>query len=254
MVPAAVLCLACTGTRSVEQERVERAAAELDQAANRTLKRTTVHFEIADATKFGHLDVPWYEAAAAQLERRGFRRLKDIVPVEHNRETPAAALFIRVLVSADGNTMAGLYHYWDRRHALQYLPNNDVRVVDLESEFLDGHFVVTSNMPREAEFDLGPMIHRRILRANDATRLWDAHQNHLSGYRETHRNASIRTVMTLEDVVAAQQRLKRLEGTYRQEKGIPVTEDELNNATDNRFTEAARAVSEVLRSWFPESR
>lgn len=140
----------------------------------------------------------------------------------------------------------------DRAHPIG-LPANDVRVIDFETELWDGGFLVTTNIPKRADFDVGPMIDRWIIETRDPVELVRAHRQHLGFHEQRHRDARVRTTYTLDDVIAAQQRLTLVHGTYRREMEIPATEDELNNATDHQFPAAARSVSDVLRSWFPSA-
>jgi len=223
---------------------------EIDTVADKSLKRTDATFVVTDADRFRFLDLYWYEDIERRLRAEGFQMLKDVELLEHNKAFPTAPLFFRVMVSKDGDTMVGFYHYWDQAHPRE-LPTNDIHVVDVETELWDGTFLVTTNMPPQAEFDIPPTIDRWLVDERDPAEVVRAHRQHVAHYEKRNEDVRVRTTYTLEDVIAAQQRLTLAHGTYRQEMEIPATEDELNNATDHQYPGVVRAVSDVLRSWFP---
>lgn len=255
VVFAAVALGACAPRFQSEDERarqdsVDRAATAIEHATE-SLKDTSREYARAHAEYYRNLDIAWYDRTAEALQSAGFKRFDDIEDVKHNQERPNTRSFIRVLLSLDGSTMASLFHYVDTSPAARYASLNDVRVACLETEFSDGSFVATTNGPPEADFEYGPMIETRFVRTADVLRLRRAHDAHVREYRRVFAKLRPISLWTMDDILASQARLQKIKGEYRQGMGIPATEDELNNASQHRFREAARVVSEELRSRFP---
>jgi hypothetical protein len=233
-----------------EATRVDNAAEKLEQVAD-TLKSEVRHFAPASGSDFPQLDLAWYSRSAQTLGTLGYRPLGELVDVEHNGTHPTAKTFVRVLVSPDGETTAGLWHYWDSNPALQRTLLNNLRVLDLETELSDGTFVITSNMPHQADFDMGPAIERQIIETNDLRALVDAHSSHLRIHCSKYPGTRALRQSTLADAIGAQERQHQAKAKYRREMEIPFTEDELNNVTDNKMQRPVRAVSDELRRRFP---
>jgi hypothetical protein len=97
-------------------------------------------YRAANDEDFATLDRDAYERVTAELSSLGFRHLGDVVD-QTIEEISDVTTVIRVLGSTDGTTVASLFHFTmpggDRKGSL---------MIDLQSEFTDGMFLVTSNL------------------------------------------------------------------------------------------------------------
>jgi len=252
---ATLVALGCskrpsTAIPPAEKARIDSAASKLEDAADE-LKNEERSFAVGDGRDFPQLDLAWYESSARSLQMLGYRGVGDLLDLDHNTKHPTARTFIRVLVSNDGNTVAGLYHYWDSRPEVRHAAVNDSKTLDLETEFDDGSFVITSNMPRQADLDTGPMIDRGVAAIRDPGALVALHATRVQAYLRRLPKLDIVPKVSMPDVIASEKREHALKARYRREMEIPFSEDELNNATDGRFMRVVRMVSDELRSRFP---
>lgn len=170
-------------------------------------------------TDFAGLDVDWYQQSTAQLEAAGFRRLGDVVNATIERQANVRPV-LRRMVSADGTTTAALFHL-----VLPNKPDKSFRTIDLETEYTDGTFCLTSNT---ADTDLTtspPALHRN--RQPAATPLADllaSHEAEKQKLLAAKPGVSCVVVTTAEDSMAAQRRQQVIKNAFR--KGIGFVDPE----------------------------
>jgi hypothetical protein len=183
--------------------------------------------------EFKHLDLGYYRRFRLKFEGIGFRYLGDVENVTL-RETDGAMIhpvMIRSLVSDDGAICLALYHPKLRslwiRILLFVLRKSIKKIADFETEFSDGHFVVTSNAAAAGAISSPPQIMNHFCPAgSDPFEVLRIHKERIMEYSEKS-GASPKTVDSLLASRDMQHRLQSLKAVYRGEIG-GVTLDELN--------------------------
>ena len=214
-------------------EPAERAATEILATIEATYQATH-DYVVVDATAFGHLDQRFYERTARVLSVEGFRRLAD---VEDRTITasPGGVLMpvmIRSMLSKDGAIVASLYHPRIKprliRLLLWVLRKLPAKVVDMETEFDDGSFVVTSNAASAAAIDLPSLISATYMPAH-ATVLGvlQKHIARVTAHAATRPGIHAKKFRTHSDVLASQNRMNAIKAAFRGEVG-GVTKEELD--------------------------
>lgn len=178
--------------------------------------------EPADLARYRWLDRRWYARATKQLERRGFRFLRDIdaTAVTAKGAPPSC---VRVLLSDDGCTAAALYQSVPRSprplmKALLWLTGHwhKPRVVELSSYTEDGRVLSTSNQGGLNQFSFPPNVSRRSLSLGAPVKeVWSVHRTHLEG-------AGTRAVRfyDFEGLEAAREAQRAKQNAWRLEVGI----------------------------------
>lgn len=98
---------------------------------------------------FRWLDARYYDETQRLLESIGFKCFGDVENLSLTAVFPNMRTAIRDLASGDGVVSASVWHFkvrgWLRVLALLRLLKDDLRVVDLGTEFSDGTFLATAN-------------------------------------------------------------------------------------------------------------
>ncbi len=188
----------------------------------------------ADPKRFGHLDQGFYTRTARQLESNGFRT---VATVEDRTitNTPNGVLMpvmIRCLLSKDGTVMAALYHPRIKKLGLRLflwlfrkLPG---KVVDMETEFSDGSFVVTSNAASAAAIALPALISAEYLPATaNVHEVHTLHTARVAAHLAEREGVHALAIATHPQLVASQNRMNAIKAAYRGEIG-GITKEELD--------------------------
>ncbi len=214
-------------------EPVENAARHILATIEATFQPTH-HYVTVKASSYRHLDIAYYEKATRLLTARGFRVLAD---VEDTTITAAPGgvlmpVMIRALLSKDGTVMAALYHPRIKSLLLRFLlwvmRKSPGKVVDMETEFSDGSFVVTSNAASAAAIALPALIAAEYLPVT--ARVHDVHQRHterLAAHLQQRSGVTTRSIRTHDELIASQNRMNAIKAAFRGEIG-GITKDELD--------------------------
>ena len=184
-------------------------------------------YAVVQEEDFPHLDLGFYRRTRFALEACGFVFLGDCenLTISHAPGGALARVLLRTMVSQDGQVIAGIYHakqksIWLRIlvHGLRWAPG---RIVDLETEFLDGSFIATSTATLAGKLDLPAVISREFLAADTPiSTLLARHRE-----RVEQRGLEPRLLHTLADILAAQERQQQLKAAFR--RGHGPTREEL---------------------------
>ena len=210
----------------------ERAARELLSSIEATYKPTHDYVEV-QPYMFRHLDLSFYDATTQALSAQGFRKLCDVedrtlAAVPGNVLMP---VMIRSLVSSDGSVMASIYHprikpLW-LRFLLWITRKSPGKVIDMETEFTDGSFVVTSNAASAAAMDLPKLINAEYFSvATPVDVLRSRHAERVHTHLREHTTIVTKRVASHSDLIAAQNRMDAIKAAYRGEIGC-VSREEL---------------------------
>lgn len=209
----------------------EKAAHEILANIEATYQATH-DYRTVNAKSFKHLDLGFYDRTARILENHGFRTLAD---VEDATITAAPGVLmpvlIRSLLSRDGTIMASLYHPRIKglfiRFVMWILRQTPGKVVDMETEFTDGSFVLTSNAASAAAMELPSLISGEYHPFK--TTAHEIHQRHLlrvAAHLESRPGVTARTITTHDELVASQNRQNAIKAAFRGEIG-GITREEL---------------------------
>lgn len=203
--------------------------------------------------QFPRVNHKFYEFSQASLEKFGFQKLADIENVTVNSTLPEECrTFIRVAISSNQTTIAGIYHIpskkgsWLIRLILFLNRSPKSYVIDLETEFSDGSFLVTSNAAGSAQIKHEiSNLHQQIFPANTAIEiLYNAHQKALQD-RIKPGSVEPLIVQAVRDVENFQHRLHILKSSYRQSIGFLNSED-IDNVANGQYKQAATSIKQEL--------
>jgi hypothetical protein len=173
----------------------------------------------ADASKFKHLDLAFYNQAQRQLEQRGFQFLGDFENATLRKTLPAPVL-IRHMLSRDKTTMACIYHF-KPSFVQQLLSAKQAKVIDCESWFSNGSFVCTSNAEMAGKLDSPPQVDSLFLPgATPCDAVVEAHQRRISNFSAKHPGVTPVELRDLHDVRRAQNELQWIKAQFRRKAGI----------------------------------
>jgi hypothetical protein len=210
------------------------AAAQKILAMIEATYQPTHNYVTVDARTFRHLDLKFYDKTAHKLANKGFRTLADVED-KTITATPDGVLMpvlIRTLLSKDGTVMAALYHPRIKplmmRLLLWVLRKLPGKVVDMETEFTDGSFVVTSNAAAAAAIDLPALISAEYLpKTASAHHVAHRHTQRVAAHIASRHGVSAKAVRTHAEVLASQNRMNAIKAAFRNEIG-GITKDELD--------------------------
>ncbi len=123
-------------------------------------------------------------------------------------------------------------------------------MVDLETEFSDGSFLVTTNAASAAAMDGPALIRAEYLPVKTGVdELYRRHLDGLSACLREHPNLTARAILTPADLVASQNRMNAIKAAFREEiGGISRAELERLAGTHKKFAgQVHAAIGEELR-------
>lgn len=212
------------------------------QAARRILATMKASFGTthsrapAREEEFPHLDLSAYQAFREEMEAHGFRHLADyeVLDVTNSPGTVIARTFIRSMVSREGNVLAGYYQVkprvWRRVKGLLTgllnlrlidAPAGFIQAmktrhcVDVETEFDNGRFIVTSNAEAAAMLSQPPDLGNRYFPYGTPTgELLDVHYQRLV---EVLKGGGVKPlfVATIDDMYGMQNRQAAIKSAFR---------------------------------------
>jgi hypothetical protein len=179
---------------------------------NKALYDPPHEFRDAGDDDFSALDRTWYDATTAELETTGYRPLGDIVDVTIEQAMGVSTV-IRRLISADGTTMVGLYH-------VATPDGHNFRITDLETEFTDGTFHVTTNSGDGDLTTPPPQIHANR-RPGDTplAELLQLHEAEKTRLLATRPGVQCIAMHSADDLMASQRRQQEIKANFRKNIG-----------------------------------
>jgi hypothetical protein len=175
--------------------------------------------EFRDATDkdFENVDRDAYDASMRDFESAGFSHLGDTVDqtiLEVQGQSPP----IRIMSSADGTTVVGMYHL--NTPMTPRSPDGSTTLFcDMTSEYDDGTFLVTSNTEGSDLMTPPPQIQRRQLPFETATQMLRArHETEKQKLLAAKSGVKCVSVSTLKDAIEMEKRQQAIKNAFR--KGI----------------------------------
>ena len=180
-------------------------------------------FTTVDAHQY-KVDHTYYEQGRTFLSSRGFRFLADCEDLTF-RQQNGLRIPIRTMVSEDGATSAGLYHFRPR-WIWRLLGAREFKVLDLETQFTDGRWLVTTNAALAGALLSPPAVNSLHLPAQTPfATIVDTHIRNLVTFLTVNPGVQPVRLTTLDDVHRAQADLQRIKAEHREVTGL--TKEEL---------------------------
>lgn len=201
---------------------------------------------------FPHIDPGFYDECERWLAGQGFRKLADIEDVTLTKVYPNLRTFLRVFVSRDGSVVAACYDInpkgWMKLAQLCRLVPQSFRTLDLETEFVNGAFLRTSNALGKQMMDAPPSISQNLL--PDTTPYPDLLQAHVyavNEWRTADEGFAPRLHTTLNDVMAMQHREQDITNAWRKEIGYVTSEEMKRMAGKGSQKSAEQVMREISK-------
>ncbi|MDB6023972.1 MAG: hypothetical protein JWM68_195 [Verrucomicrobiales bacterium] len=217
------------GPPITQEERIEHAretAADSAVKIVQQLKPLTVsqhEYEMADPSRFRHLDLAFYNDTQKFLESSGFGHLEDVENVTLRNSANNPNTFIRVMLGANGTIMADIYQFKPSA-VKRLLGMKEFKVLDLETQFSNGCFVCTNNAETAGALSQPTEVDSLNMAAvTPFSTLLDAHRKRVELFSQSTGVPPLR-LQTVSDVRKAQDALQCLKAAHRQKTGLTRTE------------------------------
>jgi hypothetical protein len=247
LVAAVVLCLLFL---MGQRRSVRRTAAEIQRGLEEVYKKRHQYVEV-DSSDFSFLDLRHYDETAVILEAEGFQRIGDFEDVTLTMAFPTTRTFVRALVSADGAIRVGIYHSKRRGLGSLFLGVAGVgsaKVVDFETEFSDGRFLLTSNATLASNIVQPPQILCVYLSPSmPITEMLYLHRQRVAKYQEAHPQVLPETVFTLRELFVSQNRMMAIKSRFRRSLGGGITEEEMRRIAGDEYQKEADLLLDEIR-------
>ena len=209
---------------------------------NKALYGQIHQYRAATAADFSALDRDFYEAAGNELATLGYRYLGDIVN-QSIAELKGITPVIRVMTSADGTTVAGIYHFSPARLPSR-LRDRKLLICDLATEFSDGTFLMSGNTQEVNTMTSPPRIQsRRHPMTTPIPQLVQLHESERQKLLAADPALTCTSVNTLADAMEFEKRQQQIRNDFRKEIGF-IEPDEVRRAARN--TNASPETTESL--------
>ncbi|HEX4644701.1 MAG TPA: hypothetical protein VH598_03760, partial [Verrucomicrobiae bacterium] len=154
------------------------------------------------------------------LEELGYSFVTNQENITLRQNKGSAPAMLRYLLSRDQTTVAILYH-----HKRTAIPAKDSKVLDLETWFANGSFVVTGNAAMAGKFDSPPAIDSFFLPAlSSIDEVMQAHEGRVNNFLAQNPGVAAVRLNGLEDVRRVGDELQRIKSEYRSAAGLSKAE------------------------------
>lgn len=213
---------------SRQQEKIRDAADQIFSDLGKTY--SSFHeFIPALPTDFADRDLSFYDHMAQTLCSENFVLLGDVEDRTLTQTYPQNRTFVRILVSNSGSVKAAIFDATPKGYLrlVAWLSGmRHMKIVELETELQNGHFIITTLAPR-TPMEKPVQIHVIHLSHRTAIReLIAAHMDHLQKQIAVQNGSKERIQRTLNDVLASQGRQLQILHEFRKGVGFGLTEKE----------------------------
>ncbi|MCC5875408.1 MAG: hypothetical protein JJU11_04220 [Candidatus Sumerlaeia bacterium] len=202
------------------------------------------------AREFPDLDHVWISATTGHFEKLGCQYIRDIENTTLTGQLPKMRTFIRTLLSPDGRTTIGIYHFKNRGLLGWWVGvlggKIDARIIDIESEFHDGTYLCITTASRQSTLHEPPHT-TRCFGPEDATpeQLYQWHQAWLDYLHQT--RGVVPTIMKdHHDMMEMEHRRQAKDGAYRRSKNYFTEEDANRIALNDRFARDGEELARIM--------
>lgn len=224
-----VVLIVLWASRKSKQAKAKNLAKKSNADIKKTLEENYPEYEPKELRSVKGIDYDFYEKNSEAMGLEGFSIKGDFQDLEHNRNFPKQQTVLRFMVSQDRTIMAALYHLpvqFINKLLLWSMGNfSKFRTIDLETEFTDRHFVMTTTAALLLSDP--PEFRRNLLPASTPVKeLVRLHRESVAAYLD--RNHDVETVRfnNLNDIMDSQARGAELSRIHRKNMG-GLTKEEL---------------------------
>lgn len=167
-------------------------------------------------------DMGFYDRTTGMLKKAGFTHLGDVEDRNVSSSNPSMRTFIRIMLSSDKTTTAGIYDATPSffiRIMAWFLGMRNFKCIDLESESLDGTFLITTTSPASPLQQPPQIIKHSHSPKTPIPELLRLHQQLVIDYFSA-RNESPRIMETLDEILESQQRQITITHEFRKSMGF----------------------------------
>ena len=199
-----------------------------------------------DSRDFPFVDLKFYDVVTARMSLCGFRHVGDFVPVTGQNSDGNLRCFIRAFVSSNGPHSAACYHprprFWVGLLS-RVLCGRLTKVVELETEFSDDTWIITTTAPRARLFDPPPLLLREHHPDSiEVHELVGIHRRRVESYQKLNPSLVPRRVRDVAGLERSQARQHDIIAVYRTMVGGLTTEE------IRRFSAMGRTRSAELKA------
>ncbi|MGD0140546.1 MAG: hypothetical protein ABSD28_16890 [Tepidisphaeraceae bacterium] len=204
------------------QKRQAEAALRMVSKAQVVFGPHRHEYRAATLNEFPELDRGFYDRLRDWFESRGYSYLGDCENVTLSSVYPDKRTVIRRMVGELGTVCVDLHHIRIVRKNFR----RDHKTVDLETGFIDGTFVLTSNALDSARLSPVPTIdHLKMPRDIEPELLLLAHRDRIAQRLSEKSDIAAIRVQTMEEAYEFQHRLHAIAAKFRREEGYITRED-----------------------------
>jgi hypothetical protein len=210
-------------------------------------------FVLVNPSEFKDRDIKFYDKEQKKFSEIGCKFIGDVEDLALLNKTPKIRTFIRVMASKDGDFSLGIYDATPKGYYLLIsfifgmLP---LKHIDIESEFEDGHFIITTTSPKTPISQPESISTLYVSRKLPVQKMIAIHMNEVSTYLKK-TNSRLIKFYSLNDVIGSQKRQVKLKKDYRDNIGYDLTKTEREEFEKGLLTVIAKinkwAMAQELR-------
>jgi len=211
-------------------------------------------FRDVSPSEFPFLDLGFYDSKRDRLEKQGFRHMGDIEDVTAQKAVPSVKAFIRVMLSGDGAIVAGIYHarMFGRMRFMQSLgaltPDDKMKVVDFETEFTNGLFLVTSNTEgTDRTGDVKGIVRIQRPPETPLEQIYRLHLDNLGDILEKYPDMQPVRLSNMKDIMESSHRIQEMKNAHKRSIGYMNAEELKRIATPSLKGVADLTAREIER-------
>jgi hypothetical protein len=197
---------------------LEEVAENIEKSFSR-IQVPKYEYAPANAAEFTEVDQAFYVDARQRMEQQGYAMLAD----EENttlRNAGMVRTFLRRMLNRDQTVTATLYHFKSKAR-----PDKQYKILDLETSFSNGRFMLTTNAAKAGGFDYPPQIDAFFLPADAPLEaVMQAHDFRAKKFLTENPGAQAARVGSIEEVHRIGDEVQRIKADFRSQKGLSKAE------------------------------
>lgn len=191
---------------------------------------STMTMQRVEAKDYPLVDQRFYNQMELRISNLGFNLVGDFVPVTGHQSDGSMRCFIRALIAHDGPYTAACYHprpkFWIGLLS-RILCGRLGKVVEIETEFSDDTWVITTTAPKTRLFNPPPLMMREHYpERTEISELFTSHKAKVKAYLASAPGVTARKVYDVAGLERAQARQHDITTVYRRMVG-GLTADEI---------------------------
>lgn len=201
----------------------------------------------ANLKEFKNLDLGWYDTSRQRLEGLGFGFLQDVENLTASRNNPGMKAFLRVHLGRSGTAIGALFHI-KPGFLLRVIGAKESRVVSLDTEFSNGHWVSTGNAEASGALASPPEVDNlQLPAATPIEAVAQAHETRVAKFMAKYPEAQPVQFHNIDEVLQAENRQQAIKAAFRQSHGLSKGELERIVGTTSQDVARIHAESQLLR-------